>query len=107
MIPRVADIIAELAALYARQAELTAELSRVLREAPVPTPARTANALPEYLTTREAAALLGVSVRTLEGLRATGEGPRYVRVGRAVRYPRNMLKAIAGHPAARTERDGA
>lgn len=42
--------------------------------------------IPEYLTTREAAKLLGVTVGGLEGMRANGIGPKYVKVGRRVRY---------------------
>jgi hypothetical protein len=38
------------------------------------------------LDTRAAAAFLGVSPRTLEGFRVRGGGPRYTKVGRAVRY---------------------
>jgi excisionase family DNA binding protein len=46
---------------------------------------------PAYATTAEAAALLGVTKNHLEALRARGEGPPFVRVGRAVRYPRSSL----------------
>jgi predicted DNA-binding transcriptional regulator AlpA len=35
---------------------------------------------------RRAANLLGVSVRTLERHRVAGTGPRFVRLGRLVRY---------------------
>jgi excisionase family DNA binding protein len=38
------------------------------------------------LTTQEAADLLGVSARTIEGLRLKGGGPRFVKIGGAVRY---------------------
>lgn len=46
---------------------------------------------PEYLTTREAAALLRVSVDTLERMRARGDGPPWRRVGRRVLYLRTDL----------------
>jgi predicted DNA-binding transcriptional regulator AlpA len=36
----------------------------------------------------EMAYLLGLSVRTLESLRLRGDGPPYVKLGRAVRYNR-------------------
>ncbi|HZG10154.1 MAG TPA: helix-turn-helix domain-containing protein [Allosphingosinicella sp.] len=36
--------------------------------------------------TEGAAACLGMAVSTLEKLRVTGGGPRYVKAGRAVRY---------------------
>jgi hypothetical protein len=42
--------------------------------------------LPKYLTTKEAAALLGMSPKGLEAMRARGEGPAHIRIGRAVRY---------------------
>lgn len=38
------------------------------------------------LNQKEAATLLGVSTRTLERLRVTGNGPRFTRLGRLVRY---------------------
>ena len=38
------------------------------------------------LNAREAALCLGLSVSTLAKLRLTGEGPRYVRLGRRVLY---------------------
>jgi predicted DNA-binding transcriptional regulator AlpA len=38
------------------------------------------------LRDREAAAFLGVSEATLPTWRCRGKGPRYVRLGRAVRY---------------------
>jgi predicted DNA-binding transcriptional regulator AlpA len=43
------------------------------------------------LTGREAAALLRLSERTMERHRAAGTGPRYVALGRAVRYRRGDL----------------
>jgi predicted DNA-binding transcriptional regulator AlpA len=44
-----------------------------------------------YLTTREAAALLGVSVKGLAAMRARGAGPKYVRIGNRVRYVASEL----------------
>jgi predicted DNA-binding transcriptional regulator AlpA len=38
------------------------------------------------LTQREAALNLRLSERTLERLRVTGTGPRFVRAGRSIRY---------------------
>lgn len=40
------------------------------------------------LTGREAADLLRLSERTLERHRVAGTGPRFIRLGRAVRYRR-------------------
>jgi len=41
---------------------------------------------PTVLDTRAAADFLGVSARTLEGFRVRGGGPRFVKIGGAVRY---------------------
>ena len=43
---------------------------------------------PTYLSTRQAADLLGLSPRTLERYRGAGEGPPYMKRGRQVRYVR-------------------
>lgn len=40
-----------------------------------------------HLTTPQAALYLNISSRTLDKSRTTGEGPSYVKLGRAVRYP--------------------
>jgi hypothetical protein len=50
---------------------------------------------PEYISTRAAAALLGISARTLEGLRARGQGPECIRLGRRVLYPLAALRIRA------------
>jgi len=44
-----------------------------------------------YLSTREAAAHLNLSPRTLEKLRITGSGPAYRKFGRLVRYTEGDL----------------
>lgn len=41
---------------------------------------------PEWLTTIEAAARLGVAKNTLEQMRVAGTGPVFSKVGRLVRY---------------------
>lgn len=46
----------------------------------------------ELMDTREAAAVLGVQPRTLEAWRLRGSGPRYVQVGRLVRYRRAAIE---------------
>ena len=43
------------------------------------------------LTTQQAAWLLRVSRKTLERMRVEGRGPRFVKVGRAVRYRQSDL----------------
>ena len=39
-----------------------------------------------YVNEKEAARVLYISPRTLQRWRLTGEGPRYVKLGRLVRY---------------------
>jgi predicted DNA-binding transcriptional regulator AlpA len=48
--------------------------------------------LSPLLTQREAAAILGISVRSLERMRVTGLGPRFVKAGKAVRYQQEALE---------------
>ena len=40
----------------------------------------------DFLTTRQAAALVGLAPNTLEIWRIRGGGPKYIKFGRAVRY---------------------
>ncbi|EKE73775.1 helix-turn-helix transcriptional regulator [Oceanibaculum indicum] len=60
--------------------------------------------IPTYLKTDQVAAILGVSVRTLENWRSTGGGPRFMRVGkRAVRYrPEDVQAFVEGMTFANT-----
>ena len=51
------------------------------------------------LTTKQAAAMLKMSPRTLEHWREIGGGPPFLKVGRAVRYDH---QAIGGYLAGRT-----
>jgi predicted DNA-binding transcriptional regulator AlpA len=51
------------------------------------------------LSAREAATLLHLSERTLERFRVSGTGPKFVRLGRSVRY---RLADIEAHIASRT-----
>jgi hypothetical protein len=43
------------------------------------------------ITEGQAAEFLGISVRTLQAWRVRGGGPRYCKIGRAVRYQRRAL----------------
>jgi predicted DNA-binding transcriptional regulator AlpA len=43
------------------------------------------------LTQKDAARILGLSVRTLERHRLAGTGPRFARFGRLIRYRQNDL----------------
>ena len=45
----------------------------------------------EYLSTRKAAAVLGLSPRTLDRYRETGRGPAYHRFGQRIVYRRGDL----------------
>lgn len=47
----------------------------------------------KYLTPKEAAAYLRSSTSTLAKLRMNGSGPRFTRIGRAVRYREQDLDA--------------
>ena len=44
------------------------------------------------LNTDQAAQRLGLSPRTLERYRVTGEGPEFLKIGRAVRYAASALE---------------
>ena len=48
-----------------------------------------------YLSTREASAFLGLSSRTLDRYRVTGEGPAFFKFGSRVRYLKVDLEAWA------------
>ncbi|WP_082653933.1 helix-turn-helix transcriptional regulator [Bradyrhizobium pachyrhizi] len=49
--------------------------------------------MPNLLSSRAAAPLLGLSPRTLERYRCTGDGPAYVKAGRRVLYRPADLEA--------------
>ena len=51
-----------------------------------PTPAGQDSLIPDMVTTKELAALIGVPVATLNNWRSVGRGPRSFRLGRAVKY---------------------
>lgn len=48
----------------------------------------------ELLDTEQAAAAYGLSQSTLRKWRCIGEGPRFTRIGRAVRYRQSELQAF-------------
>lgn len=48
---------------------------------------------PRLLTTREAAALVGLSPRTFEGFRVRGDGPPFRKLGRGVKAQVRYLEA--------------
>src|SRR4051794_23543093 len=51
------------------------------------------NSSPAYITTAEAARYLGVSQATLEHWRQLRIGPRFIRIGRSIRYRVSDLDA--------------
>ena len=51
-----------------------------------PTPAGQDSLIPDMVTTKELAELIGVPVATLNNWRSIGRGPRSFRLGRAVKY---------------------
>ena len=84
----------------------TGEMPRFMTAAPLPPPGPPARSRangsegqpprggnPVFMDTREAAALLGLSRRTLDTYRCTGAGPRYYRLGGSVRYRETDLAA--------------
>lgn len=92
----LAQELAETAALLARAAENLTKLASSLTEKPAPQPLAAAPGAAEYLDVKEAAELLEVSRGGLEGLRARGKGPPYIRIGRLIRYPRSRLHENSG-----------
>lgn len=46
----------------------------------------------DFLTTRQAAAIVGLKPNTLEIWRLRGTGPKYIKFGRAVRYRQSDLE---------------
>jgi excisionase family DNA binding protein len=47
----------------------------------------------ELLTEAQVARLLAVSLSTMKRLRASGDGPPFLRIGRAIRYRREDVDA--------------
>jgi excisionase family DNA binding protein len=61
----------------------------------------------ELLKEKEASAVLNVSQKTLQAWRYRGGGPKFVKVGRAVRYMRDELNAfIQAHERTSTSDQG-
>ena len=63
------------------------------------------NQNPKYLDTREAADFLGLSNRTLDRYRVTGEGPAFYKFGSRIRYALADLEAWAGSRRMRSTSD--
>ena len=58
-----------------------------------------------YLSTPQAAAILGLSPRTLERYRVTGEGPVFAKLGRLVRYSQADIEQWAARRCRRSTSD--
>jgi excisionase family DNA binding protein len=75
--------------------------TRVAERMPQPQPAAHPPQPAQYLSTKSAAALLGLGTSTLELWRAKGKGPAWVKLpgaGGAVRYNRAELESwLAAH----------
>ncbi len=49
--------------------------------------------IPEYLNSKQAATFTGFTPKALERMRQRGEGPRYSKVGKSIRYALADLRA--------------
>ena len=59
----------------------------------------------DLLTTEEAARYLRLSARTLERYRVTGEGPRFLKIGRRVLYRQSDLDGWLKNKSRRSTSD--
>jgi predicted DNA-binding transcriptional regulator AlpA len=63
------------------------------------------NTLEPFVTDRQVAELLAVSVRTVQSWRFMNQGPKFIKVGRAVRYrPEDVSNYLASRPGGGTDR---
>ena len=68
------------------------EVQPAIKLDPIKSALEASESMPKLLKPEEVAASLGVSERTLERWRMTGEGPAYVSLSRkTVRYPEHAL----------------
>jgi len=80
------DILAGFADLIAKRVAAT------LDARPHPIPGSVKQPEPDFLDERDAARRSSISVRTLQGWRGKGRGPRFVRAHRKVLYPRREFE---------------
>jgi predicted DNA-binding transcriptional regulator AlpA len=59
----------------------------------------------EFLREQEVADFLDVRVRTVQGWRQKGQGPKFVKFGKTVRYPRRELEEFAATPRRQSTKD--
>lgn len=75
---------ADLASAAAKLVALAEHIDKDCAPTPVATDLKDA---PAYLTPKETAKILGVTPAALSRWRYVGGGPKYIRIGRVVRYP--------------------
>ena len=61
----------------------------------------------DLLSEKEAAPILRLTVKTLQMWRALKKGPRFIRVGRRVMYPRAEIQSFLARNLVDTEADAA
>ena len=88
----LADLLTGLAELLAER--VAANLAETLESRLHPTPSSAEQ--PDFLNEQEVARRSSISVRTLQGWRTKGRGPRFVRAHRKVLYPRVDFEAWLG-----------
>lgn len=65
------------------------------------------NQMHRLMSEREAAEVLQISVRTLQAWRVKGGGPRYIKIGRSVRYrPCDLEAFVEGNLTTSTSQAG-
>ena len=75
-------------AIAERVAEIVA--ARLATSAPI----QADDELPESADTKQAARFLGLATQTMKTMRLRGGGPEYFKIGSAVRYRRDVLRAF-------------
>jgi hypothetical protein len=91
LLDALTDVIADKVAARLGLRPIVKAVARSLLQAAEAAPEASAAPV-EYLTTQQAAALLGLTTRGLEGMRAKGTGPKSHKYGGRVRYRRSDLE---------------
>jgi predicted DNA-binding transcriptional regulator AlpA len=78
-------------ALCAEESQASFVRLQITKELDMNAPAKT-NEIDPLLDAAEAAKLLGISPSWLAKSRMTGTGPRFIKVGRSVRYARSAVR---------------
>jgi hypothetical protein len=88
----LARVAAQIAELEERRESLASAPANDVAPAPEKAAGAPAEPAAECVDTKGAARILGVSPRTLEGLRLRGEGPPSIKLGSRVLYPLATLR---------------